>query len=64
MRLSKASAYAISVALLASMSATGTQSHAETIDNQSDSDQITSVNLSFSWTIGNLLISSSIKSLT
>ena len=46
MRLSKASAYAISVALLASMSATGTQSHAETIDDQSDSDQMTSVNLS------------------
>ena len=46
MRLRKASAYAISAALLASMSATGTQSHAETIDNQSDSDQITSVNLS------------------
>ena len=46
MRLSKASAYAISAALLASMSATGTQSHAETIDDQSDSDQMTSVNLS------------------
>lgn len=46
MRLSKASTYAISAALLASMSLTGTQIHAETIDHQSDSDQITSVNLS------------------
>lgn len=46
MRLSKASAYAISAALLTSMSLTGKQIHAETIDHPSDSDQITSVNLS------------------
>lgn len=46
MRLSKASAYAISAALLTSMCLTGKQIHAETIDQPSDSDQLTSVNLS------------------
>lgn len=46
MRLSKASAYVISAALLTSMSLTGKQIHAETIDHPSESDQITSVNLS------------------
>lgn len=46
MRLNKASAYAISAALLTSMCLTGKQIHAETIDQPSDSDQVTSVNLS------------------
>lgn len=46
MRLNKASAYAISAALLTSMCLTGKQIYAETIDQPSDSDQLTSVNLS------------------